>query len=66
MPRTTREWALRKMTAADNNIEWSQMHLAKVIERYLETHPEVAAPLLTCVDLADVLRKAIMKVRGSI
>jgi len=66
MPRTTREWALRKMSAADNNIEWCQIHLAKVIDRYLETHPEVSAPLLTCVELSDVLRQAIMKVRGSI
>jgi len=66
MPRSTREWALRKMLAADNNVEWCQIHLAKVIERYLETHPEVSASLLTCIDLADVLRKAIMKVRGSI
>jgi len=54
------------MLAADNNVEWCQIHLAKVIERYLETHPEVSASLLTCIDLADVLRKAIMKVRGSI
>lgn len=66
MPRTTREWALRKMDAAEKNIVWSQTHLANVIERYLETHPEVAGPLLTCIELSDVVRKAIMKVRMSI
>jgi len=66
MPRTTREWALRKLSAADNNVEWCQIHIAKVVDKYVELHPEIAAPLLNCIELSDILRKAIMKVRGSI
>lgn len=66
MPRTTREWALRKLTAADNNVEWSQTHLANVIDKYLEREPEIAAKLLTCIELSDVLRKTITAIRDSI
>lgn len=65
MPRSTREWALREINAADKNIEWCQTHLAGVIDRYLETQPVIAAELLFCVEISDGLRKLIMKVRGS-
>lgn len=66
MPRTTREWALREMTAVDKNLEWVQTHLAAVIEKYMEREPEIAAKLLTCIELSQILRTTVKEIRGSI
>jgi len=66
MPRTTREWALRELTAVGRNIEWVQTHLAAVIEKYVDREPEIAGNLLTCVELSEVLSDTVKKIRGSI
>lgn len=66
MPRTTREWALRELSAVDKNLEWVQTHLAAVIEKYVDREPEIAGNLLTCVELSVVLNDTVKKIRGSI
>lgn len=66
MPRSTREWAQRECDAAVNNIEWADKHLLKVIEVYLEDHPEIAAPLNDAVEATDLIIKLIQDVRGNI
>ena len=66
MPRNTREWALRELDAACNNIEWSEKHMLKVIDRYLDLHPEIAKPLHDMLALSDMFKKAIKGVRLSI
>jgi len=45
MPKTTREWAKRKLVSASNNIDWCGTHIGEVIVKYAPEHPEIAAPL---------------------
>lgn len=66
MPRSTREYALRELTAACNNIDWAQKHLLQVVNRYIDEHPEIAKPLHDLLPGCDLLKVAIMNIRGSI
>ncbi len=66
MPRNTREWALRELDAAVNNIDWSDKHILKVVNRYLDVHPEIAKPLHDMLSLSDILKTSIKLVRSSI
>ena len=66
MPRSTREYALRELEAACNNIGWADKHMLNVINRYIEDHPEIAKPLHDLLSGTDLLKHAIMKIRGSI
>jgi len=66
MPRSTREWALRKLLASQNNIDWCMKHVAEVGTTYAKQHPEISENLLTCYNLAETLKKGIAKVRSTI
>lgn len=66
MPRSTREWALRKLDAACNNIDWADKHLLEVIEKYLELHPEIAVPLEAITQLTESVKTLIQEVRSKI
>lgn len=66
MPRSTREWALRKLDSASNNIKWSQQHLREVCERYLDQHPEISKDLLLTIEISVQLRNAITYTRSKI
>lgn len=66
MPRSTREWAQRDLDASTVNIHWAQHKLLKVIEVYLEEHPEIAAPLNDGVEALDLIIKLIQDIRGNI
>ncbi len=66
MPRNTREWALRELDAACNNTEWAEKHLLKVIDRYLELHPEIALPLNQALDVSAMFKGLVQRVRSSI
>lgn len=66
MPRTTRELALRELAASVNNIEWAEKHILKVIDRYLDDHPEIAVPLWNLISVSKLLKESVAKVRGSI
>lgn len=66
MPRSTREWAQRECDAAVNNIQWAQKHLLKMVEVYLDDHPEIAAPLNDAVEASDLIAKLIQDIRSNI
>lgn len=66
MPRSTREWALRKLAMAVNNIDWADKHLLEVIEKYLDAHPEIAAPLEGITQLTETVKTLINGVRDKI
>ncbi|MBA7702417.1 hypothetical protein ES703_111184 [subsurface metagenome] len=66
MPRSTREWAQRKLDAASNNIKWSQQHLREVCERYLDQHPEISTDLLLTIEISTQLQNAITYTRSKI
>lgn len=59
MPRTTREWAKRELTAAANNLDWCDKHLLAIIDVYLEEHPEVAEPLDQLLAASGLIKHAI-------
>jgi len=65
MPNSTREWARREHTKALGNIDWVVTHLLRVAEVYSEAHPEIAAPLLTIVNIAEELQGMIRNSKNS-
>lgn len=66
MPRSTREWALRKLSASQNNIDWCMKHLIEVADRYAEAHPKIAEELLNNLQLGEILKHSIDITRGKI
>lgn len=64
MPRNTREWALRKLDAAANNLEWSQKHLLEIVDKYIEPHPEIAAPIHALSETLAALQEAIKQAKA--
>lgn len=65
MPRTTREWAHRKLAEAENNLQWAQRHMCEVGERYDDMHPEISEPLLQIIGTLEEVSKAIGRIRTS-
>ena len=65
MPRSTREWAKRKLTESIQNIDWCGTHLNEVAERYEADHPEVSQPLKDIMDILQMAQEVIGKVRLS-
>ena len=65
MPRSTREWAKRKLDESVQNIDWAGTHINEVIERYKAEHPEVSDPLSNCQDMLVMVQDVIKKVRSS-
>ena len=65
MPRSTREWAQRKLEEAIGNIEWAKQHLAEVGEKYDEQHPEVSGPILVTLETLLKVVEFIGKIRES-
>lgn len=66
MPRSTREWAIRKFDMAEGNINWAIQHLAEVAETYQIEHPEISAACLLFIESLQVSQKAIVQTRMSI
>ena len=66
MPRSTREWAQRECDAAINNIEWADKHLLKIINVYLQDHPEIAHPLSQLIEMTEMVSNAIKEIRSNI
>lgn len=66
MPRTTREWARRKLDMALNNLDWVDRHLLEVVDVYLEAHPEIAAPLEQATQVSGMLKQLLLTVKGNI
>ncbi len=66
MPRSTREWAIRKMDMSEGNLNWAISHLVEVCETYADDHPEIAVPMLEYINAMQLIQKAIVKVRMAI
>jgi len=65
VPRSTREWAKRKLKEAVDNLNWGGYHVIEVATRYSEDHPEISEPLETIATVIEQLMETIQKVRGS-
>ncbi len=65
MPRSTREWARRKLQESFDNINWSGTHIHEVNLRYEKDHPEITDRLKDVLTILEIAQSAIMKVRGS-
>ena len=65
MPRSTREWALRKLKESEGNIEWAENHLAEVGQLYEKDHPEISVPLLQIIGTLQAIQEFIAKLRST-
>ena len=65
MPRSTREWAKRKLQQAKNNIDWSGYHIVEVAEKYKDAHPEIAGPLYNVAGMLLAVQKIIDNIEKS-
>ena len=65
MPRSTREWAKRKLKEACNNIDWAGTHIDSVQQEYESAHKEISGPLLDIQNLLVIVQAAINKVESS-
>lgn len=57
MPRNTREWALRKLSMVNGNLDTAGEHLQEVKEKYDEHHPEISG---MCEQLQLILAQNIV------
>ena len=65
MPRSTREWALRKLLEAHGNLDWAIAHIGEVVERYEEPHPEIAEPMMLAVESLMQIESFLIEIRKS-
>jgi len=65
MPRSTREWAKRKIDEALNNINWAGTHLDEVTERYQADHPEISNNIKYVLEMLAMTQDLIKKIGGS-
>jgi len=65
MPRSTREWAKRKLKEAQNQLNWTASHLVAVQTVYKKDHPEIGDPLELIVDTLAILYEEISTIAGS-
>lgn len=65
MPRSTREWAKRKIDEALNNINWAGTHINEVSERYAEEHKEISDPLNNVLSALALTQDLLKKIGGS-
>lgn len=66
MPRSTREWALRKLKASTENLNWCQKHLLEVSDTYAEQHPDISIDIIMCAEMVEIIRVTILGVRENI
>lgn len=62
-PRSTREWAHRRIDQAKNHIDTAGMQLHEIADTYQNLHPEVSAPceqilaiMLEILEILDGIR----------
>ncbi|MBA7547452.1 hypothetical protein ES705_39874 [subsurface metagenome] len=63
MPRSTRDWAMRKLESANKTLDWFDYHLLEVAEKYCDAHREIAAPLVDISATTALLRKLVLRVK---
>ena len=62
MPRSTREWAKRKLAEAVQSLDWTVYHLSEVGQTYEEQHPEISDPLLEACLACEQMQEFIKKI----
>lgn len=65
MPRSTREWAKRKIAEAEQSINWTGYHISQVVSRYEAEHPEVSEPLRELLAALEMVQTTLAKVKVS-
>ncbi len=65
MPRSTREWAKRKIDEAINNMNWAGTHINEVSERYQADHLEISSNLNHVLTILAMAQDLIKKIGGS-
>ncbi len=65
MPRSTREWAHRKIDMAIGNLETVVAHLEEVREVYEVPHSDIAEHLQQMQFASMVVRDALDKIKGA-
>ena len=63
MPKSTREWAHRKLDQSRGSMNWAAIHLSEVVEVYQKDHDEIAEPLRVAIDMLIEVDKLIAKVK---
>lgn len=63
MPRSTREWAQRRLKDSLGNLEWALDKIVGVEQVYVAQHPEIATPLAEVAMAITVLCDTIAAVR---
>ena len=66
MPRNTREWAKRELDATKGNFEWIETQLLRVVDAYVEKHPEVAGPLLAIRDVLEQCQESVSTIEKAL
>ncbi len=62
----TRHWALRKLSSAKNNLDWSAGHIMEVMQVYEKDHAEIEEALHTVVDTLAIAYECIERVKEKI
>ena len=65
MPRSTREWAHRKIDEAIQNLNWAGTHTNEVSERYRTDHPEISNNLDHVLSILAMSQDLLKKIGGS-
>lgn len=65
MPRSTREWAHRKIQQAEDNIDWAGFHITEVATTYEKDHKEVSDPLFAAAGGLLEVKEYLAKLRGT-
>lgn len=65
MPRSTREWAQRKLKMSTENINWCGFHINEVIEKYQKDHPEIAEKLVCMLEMLSITEAYIVDISKS-
>jgi hypothetical protein len=64
MPRTTREWAIRKVKFAAGNMEKASTHLDEVGATYAEQHPEISLQVAKCMEVISSMYDMLVALQG--
>lgn len=64
MANNTRNWARRKITFAEGNLNQAGAHLQEVVDIYDKHHPEITTPILTIQTAIMELISGLQRIRG--
>lgn len=65
MPRSTREWAKRKIDEGIQNLNWCGTHVNEVSDRYRADHPEISNNLDHVLSMLALSQDLLKQIGGS-